>query len=95
MTQFQFLGTGAAFGNHCTTTEQWKAGFRGLPRTSGVAECDLDFADRVLNACLLEPAFIKALIAEAAASKADLPDEVARARDEADQKLAAHGIPSP
>eukprot|EP00442_Polarella_glacialis_P013975 CAMPEP_0115090134 /NCGR_PEP_ID=MMETSP0227-20121206/25206_1 /TAXON_ID=89957 /ORGANISM="Polarella glacialis, Strain CCMP 1383" /LENGTH=93 /DNA_ID=CAMNT_0002481137 /DNA_START=54 /DNA_END=332 /DNA_ORIENTATION=+ len=60
-----------------------------------------NFADCVLEACLREPAFIKALIAEASASKADLPDEVAKARDAADEKLAAscevmeaHGISS-
>ncbi|CAE8624591.1 unnamed protein product [Polarella glacialis] len=104
MTKGPILGPGAAFGNHCTS-EPWKAAFlrQGLVE-DGVTECDLDFAQRVLDACLQEPAFIRALIAEAAA-RADppevnemdiafhtdgpcVPHEVAEAADAADEELA-------
>ncbi|CAE8661074.1 unnamed protein product [Polarella glacialis] len=44
------LGTGAAFGNHYTT-EEMKAAFRRQRLAAGDTECDLDFADRVLDAC--------------------------------------------
>ncbi|CAE8738202.1 unnamed protein product [Polarella glacialis] len=50
MSKAFILGTGAAFGNHYTT-EEMKAAFRRQRLAAGDTECDLDFADRVLDAC--------------------------------------------
>ncbi|CAE8587740.1 unnamed protein product, partial [Polarella glacialis] len=58
---------------HGSVAEEWKSPFHRQRLVDGVAQCDLDFADRVLDACLNEPAFIEALIAEATASKTDPP----------------------
>mmetsp|Transcript_87654 Transcript_87654/g.157967 ORF Transcript_87654/g.157967 Transcript_87654/m.157967 type:complete len:92 (+) Transcript_87654:86-361(+) len=75
MTKAFMLETRVALGNP-KTREDWKAAFRMQRLVVGVAEGDLVFADRVLDACLHEPAFIRALIAEAAA-KADSEMDIA------------------